>query len=141
MESERHVFRNIGFAIAAGWVVLTFLWGPVLALVQPGPLAASGLLFAFAVGWFVLSYRMRWGGPWDLPAPLAVGLAMSILQPSISDVVAAQKANVRRCEAVQADMLKSHPQRSDGPELFQALGCRPQGFDSVHAPKRRGSDS
>lgn len=141
MGNETHVFRQIGLALATGWIVLTFLWGPVLALVQPGILAVSGLLFAFAVAWSVLSYRMEWNGPWDLPAPLALGLAAGILQPAISDVVTAQKANVRRCEAVQADMLKAHPQRSDGPDLFQALGCRPQGFGSVHAPARRGSGS
>jgi len=42
-------------------------------------------------------------------------------------------ANDRRCFAIQQDMLSAQPRRSDGPELFQALGCRPQGEGSVFA--------
>ena len=45
------------------------------------------------------------------------------------------RANDRRCLAIQRDMLSAHPRRPDGPDLFQSLGCRPQGGDSVYAPK------
>lgn len=45
-------------------------------------------------------------------------------------------ANANRCLAVQRDMLSARPARPDGPDLFQALGCRPQGEGSVYAPPR-----
>jgi hypothetical protein len=49
-------------------------------------------------------------------------------------------ANERRCLAVQRDMLSAQPRRDDGPDLFQALGCRPQGEGSVFAtPTSRAS--
>ena len=43
-------------------------------------------------------------------------------------------SNDRRCEALQTDMLAAKPLRADGPELYQALDCRPQGQGSVYAP-------
>ena len=43
-------------------------------------------------------------------------------------------ANDHRCLAIQHDMLSAHPRRSDSPDLFQALGCRPQGSGGVYAP-------
>lgn len=45
-------------------------------------------------------------------------------------------ANDRRCLAVQRDMLSAVPRREDAPDLFQALGCRPQGDGSVFAKPR-----
>lgn len=44
--------------------------------------------------------------------------------------------NDRRCLAIQRDMLSARPRRSDSPDLFQALGCRPQGEGSVYAPAK-----
>lgn len=45
--------------------------------------------------------------------------------------------NDKRCLAIQRDMLSARPRRSDSPDLFQALGCRPQGEGSVYALPRR----
>jgi len=42
--------------------------------------------------------------------------------------------NEARCLAIQHDMLSAHPRRSDGPDLFQALGCQPSGEGGVAAP-------
>jgi len=49
-------------------------------------------------------------------------------------------ANDNRCLAIQRDMLSSMPLRSDGPDLFQALGCRPQGDGSVYAERDTKDD-
>lgn len=37
------------------------------------------------------------------------------------------RANDQRCMMLQRDMLSAHPRRADGPAVFGALGCRPQG--------------
>ncbi|KQS48251.1 hypothetical protein ASG20_14195 [Sphingomonas sp. Leaf198] len=50
-------------------------------------------------------------------------------------------ANDRRCLAIQRDMLSANPRRDDGPDLFQALGCRPQGEGSVYAPLQKKKES
>lgn len=49
-------------------------------------------------------------------------------------------ANDIRCFAIQRDMLSSMPLRSDDPDLFQALGCRPQGEGSVYAERDTKDD-
>lgn len=44
------------------------------------------------------------------------------------------RANDARCADIQRDMLAAEPKRADGPALFQALGCSPQGEQSVAFP-------
>lgn len=53
---------------------------------------------------------------------------------------AADPENLRRCAAIQLDMLSAKPRRPDGPDLFQALGCHPQGGGSVYAPARKAEN-
>lgn len=36
------------------------------------------------------------------------------------------KTDQRRCAMVEREMMRGQPRRSDLPDLFQALGCRPQ---------------
>lgn len=57
--------------------------------------------------------------------------------PAVQD----EAANDRRCIAIQADMLSSMPLRSDGPDLFQALGCKPKGEGSVYAERDTKEDA
>jgi hypothetical protein len=53
-----------------------------------------------------------------------------------SRAIDASAANDHRCLAIQHDMLSARPRRADSPDLFQALGCRPQGEGSVYALPR-----
>lgn len=76
--------------------------------------------------------------------PITTGIITGLL--ALSGVVVAYlgyqpgaAANERRCAAIQKDMLSATPLRSDGPELFSALGCRPRGEGSVYAPPRKKS--
>lgn len=43
-------------------------------------------------------------------------------------------SNNGRCLAIQKDMLAARPRRTEAPDLFQALGCKPQGGGNVYAP-------
>lgn len=123
----------LAIALGAAWAVLVFLWGPLLSRVRPEALAWSGLVFSFAVAWAILAYKLKWPEVGTYPATIGLGFAAAALQPGISEAVEADKANSLRCEAVQEDMLSAMPRRADGPDLFQALGCRPQGKESVYA--------
>ena len=136
-DMDGRIYSHIAIALGAAWAVLAFMWGPVLTLVQPAPLAISGVLFAIAIAVGIVSHRLNWEGALDMIAPLAMGLACGVLQPAIYDVAVAQSANSRRCEAIQKDMLSARPRRSDSVDLFQALGCRPQGQGNVYAPPVR----
>lgn len=71
-------------------------------------------------------------------AGLTVLALLSFIITAFSVVVdyRQDKANNRRCLVIQRDMLSAQPRRADGPDLFQALGCRAQGEGSVYAPRR-----
>lgn len=74
-------------------------------------------------------------------APLYLGVATVLIALLgsllfITHFRTVDSANKARCLAIQKDMLTSTPLRSDGPDLFQALGCRPQGEGSVYARPR-----
>ncbi len=72
---------------------------------------------------------------------LACGLVLLLASQTWNRVVldheVSERANDRRCLAIQRDMLMAHPRRSDDADLFQALSCRPQGDGSVYAPPKR----
>jgi len=57
--------------------------------------------------------------------------ALALLSYSFGEAGNDAVSNDRRCLAIQRDMLSAHPRKPDGPALFQAFGCRPQGEGSV----------
>jgi hypothetical protein len=76
------------------------------------------------------------------PILLGLGIVACFIIPwyislkAMEDYGISDRANDRRCLAIQRDMLSARPRRADNPDLFQALGCRPQGEGSVYAPPR-----
>ena len=66
---------------------------------------------------------------WSLLSFVAFVFLMNRLDASEAE----SQINDRRCLAIQKDMLSARPRRLDAPDLFQALGCRPQGEGSVYA--------
>jgi hypothetical protein len=56
-------------------------------------------------------------------------LALATIDPG-------ERANARRCEALQGDFLSAYPRRADSREIFQVLGCRPQGDGNAFAQPR-----
>ncbi|WP_176500543.1 hypothetical protein [Sphingomonas sp. HMP9] len=119
-----------GAAIVAG-----FFLNPILARFPPIALMWTALAAAASVIWF---WRLWSGGKllgWlSIVVGTGVGaLAVILFYQAALKVEVDQNANDRRCLAIQHDMLSSTPLRADGPDLFQALGCRPQGEGSVYA--------
>lgn len=121
-------------AITALVAVFAFTTVPVLRFAPPESLSAAGAMLAFGAAGSWVAIRLDW----DLALQIVVGAAllagafyMSLI---VSHATEASKANDRRCIAVQRDMLSARPRRTDGPDLFQALGCRGQGEGSVYIP-------
>ncbi len=101
-----------------------------------GPTERVGLLTATMFGLIIIAeayerYRKRWHyiSAVTVSASLVVGAYLICMYPQIRSGT----ANKARCLAIQKDMLSSMPLRSDDADLFQALGCRPQGGGSVYA--------
>lgn len=102
------------------------------------------LFIAIFAGATVLSIAFEQSRTWStfrkiaLPAAAIVAIATSYV---VFKPLPDEAANDKRCLAIQRDMLSSMPMRSDGPDLFQALGCRPQGEGSVYAERDTKEDT
>lgn len=124
-------------AAALGFALLAFCLQPVLRFVDADRLMGGGAMVAASLTGFVAAYNEKklWGViVWGSSAVALLLLGGWLLATSTTRAGSNAVANDRRCLAIQSDMLSSHPRRSDGPDLFQALGCRPQGEGSVYAP-------
>lgn len=78
----------------------------------------------WAIGFEAMSLLAFMFGAW---------LALATIDPG-------ERANARRCEALQSDFLSASPRRDDSRDIFEALACRPQGNGNVFVrPKLRTS--
>jgi hypothetical protein len=110
--------------------------GPLLEYVSAPELHFLGILVGLIVysGHWASIYR----GDWDAKVMLFVAVVLLVITaviyaPIISSAINDDAANDRRCLVIQRDMLSAKPRRDDGPDVFQALGCRPQGDGIVRA--------
>jgi hypothetical protein len=117
-------------------IVAAFLIQPDVALMSaPERLTLLaviilGLIMMEAAGYLV--------GVWRLVlVAIATALAMGMYTYVVADAQSDKLSNDKRCAAIQRDMLAAQPRRTDGPDLFQALGCRPQGEGSVFSKPTR----
>lgn len=136
--SSLRVVVSLPGAIAAA-TILAFFVQPLVAYMPPwsiGVVIYTSLCYMGAVS--AVAAR-------DRPHAIAQGLQLAAgaiaLIFAFGQASDARNVNDRRCLAIQRDMLSAQPRRDDGPDLFQALGCRPQGEGSVYAtpPKRTGA--
>lgn len=128
-------WRDTAWGMAAALVVISYCAAPFLQYTHPGNLlslgAALGGSLVAIYGLFI--YRGLAGFIFLLVTIAFGSMFVDRLQKTVKPAAISVEANQRRCLAIQKDMLSSSPLRSDGPDLFQALGCRPQGEGSVYA--------
>lgn len=133
--TSRWVARWTGYGIAAA--VLAYFSAGEMAAADPIPLASAGLFLALAI---IVDHHANTTEPsrWTIVMMVASVLLFcggaGIVNYVASQAEQSIHANQARCLAIQRDMLSAHPRRSDSPDLFQALGCRPQGNGGVAAP-------
>lgn len=122
--------------IGIGGVVVAYFASPLLRYVDPATMLFAAMALSIGVVYWhdawsadkVTAKRKIWFGIAAFAASAWAGA------PEIRDAINDVRANDKRCAAVQMDMLSAHPRRADSPDLFQALGCRPQGQGGVSAP-------
>lgn len=149
------LFRRWYQSIIVCAAVLAFAIQPLLRFYAPGSLLNVGICFIIvAVGFAVIRGHVA---ELDKPEgrPHAKGSIANIITATVVAFLVAAvlfisatsqatrdlHANEARCLAIQHDMLSSMPLRSDDPDLFQALGCRPQGGGSVYAERDTKDDA
>lgn len=138
-ETAKAWFR--GSVLAAA--VIAFCTQPLMRYVDPDWYLAGGtLLGASFLGFSVfISDDERWNSVfWGVVGTiLALGgsgfLAVGTYRADMAAI-----ANDQRCLEIQRDMLSANPRLPNGPDVFQALGCRPQGnggVASLQSPRSR----
>jgi hypothetical protein len=137
--SERHGhwvthFWGVGLSL----IIFAFFAQGEIAMANPVILGTIGLCAAFAVlmaHWAGLSPAGK--GRWFSTAAIVCTLAAGgLITTEGWRVDRAIDANRGRCLTIERDILSANPRRSDGADLFQALGCRPQSADPVQFPPK-----
>jgi hypothetical protein len=136
--ATRQALQHAAAPLVGCSVVIGFTVSPLLRFADPTWLAVSGAILAIALiaNYFIAftDFREPW---WTLICWITAGSMIQAVV-ALQHAGSSSRANDRRCLAIQRDMLSARPRRSDDPDLFQALGCRPQGGGSVYAPRSAG---
>jgi hypothetical protein len=139
VRGDRADLKRIGRGLLIAVPLVGFVGQPLLRYASPAYLWVAG--FSLAIGAaIVTAEHTRRSVPWVLFG-LVCGVASFFALAAISDEALTNAYNNDlRCLAIQRDMLSAQPKRADGPDLFQALGCRPQGAGDVYALRGSPAD-
>lgn len=113
-------------ALIVSAVLFAFFTQPAMKFVAIHPTFDGALILGLGVILVRVSYKMGRDMIGILGGILAVGIGAYYLDTAVEAAMRAAAANDRRCWYVEQEMLSPQPQRSDLPDLFTALGCRPQ---------------
>lgn len=116
------------FRGGVAWLALgAFCVQPLLPLVEPIWFLNGGLALGLGCAFFLTSYgndartmRSYWG------SGIITIAGLVILTSVVTKAEARSEANQKRCILIEQDMLSKNPSLANGPDIFQALGCRPQ---------------
>lgn len=133
IEVEPEVIDGLDKSVAVIGIVVAFAATPILRYSDPWSLMSIACWGAIGFG---LSFTVRHiPKPWRWGGIGAGCLALLIMAwqavPFVQSIQVTASANDRRCLAIQRDMLSARRRMSDGPDVFQALGCRPQGTGMI----------
>lgn len=133
-EATREALQHATAPLVGCTVVIGFTVSPLLRFADPTWLAWSGCILAVSlIANYVIAFT-DFKEPWWTIICFVTFAALVQIIVALGYAGEASTANDRRCQAIQTDMLSARPRRADAPDLFQALGCHPQGEGSVHAP-------
>jgi hypothetical protein len=133
MEDSRTVFTTFIVVVSA---VTAYFIGPLLRLTDEGTVASFGVMLGGgAAGWW-LAIHESWSRPWKVVYFLMALVGLVFLTLHVTSALPVYQANLRRCANIQREMLLPQPRRGDLPDIYQALGCHPQGMDDIQFPKQ-----
>jgi hypothetical protein len=110
---------------------LAYFAAPVFAFADSGTLATLGMGLGVGASGAWLAVLQGWGRRWEIPFLVVMVSSLMGLVLLTTDATTHYTTNKKRCVAIQEDMLSIAPRRADGPDLFQALRCQPQGAGEV----------
>lgn len=129
-----HPIASIWGSLALSGVIIAFASQPLFRFANPSTLMGGALVIGLGLCLFHIASAEpnRFARNFNLALCFFLvifgGFFLFMTQEEARD---ASYANDTRCLAIQRDMLSARHRMDDGPEIFQALGCRPQGTDET----------
>lgn len=115
--------------------LLAFCIQPFLPLVDPGAFLLGGIMLGGGLSTLLLEYARPSSRFWVWGAFTSLVLGATIMIFVIERADDLNAANAARCKAIEGDMLSASPKIANGPDVYQALGCRLQTTDNVKMPQ------
>lgn len=138
MDSQHPIERAFFAAVAVIAATFAFFVSPVLRFAPANSLQLAGLGVGVGAAGLWLAMNGDWGKRWQLLYGVPALASMVWMTTIVVGAGETSIANDARCLAIQRDMLSAHRRMADGPNVFQALGCRPQGNGMIRvAPTDR----
>ncbi len=126
--------RAFTTAMAFAAALVAYFAAPLIGYMNASLLATFGFPLAAGVTGSWLTLHFGWNRRWDVVSNLAIVFGFIGLIWQVTAAQSRYNDNLRRCLEIEQDMLSLAPRRSDGPELFQALGCHPQSGADLRFP-------
>lgn len=100
--------------------------------------AAYGAAIAFTMALVVVSvaYTLERDVFGVVVGLIGLFAGLYLLNEVVENAAKQASINDQRCLRIEIEMLSATPRRSDLPEVFAALGCRPQSHHLLQLPKQ-----
>jgi hypothetical protein len=134
LAEEHPVIRTFITSAVVVSATTAFCITPLLRYVDLDSFVFAGFAVGTGAALSWSAMRNGWGRAWEWPAGIVLIVGLLTGTYAVTQAMQAATINDIRCIHVQEDMLMPVPRRADLPELFQALGCRPQGTSDVQFP-------
>jgi hypothetical protein len=125
-------------AFTTGVLVLAVTWAffatPLLRFADAGMLALCGALLGAGAAGAWIAAGMGWGRRWEWPAIAAAIVGVICTGWQLNVASSHYEANLKRCAAIERDMLAASPRRADGPAIFEALHASPRAASNSNSP-------
>ena len=124
--------------LSVGAVGVAYLCGPMLRFVTPDTLLIMCLFSTAGLSFLYSAVDSKFGSQRCVLSICVAGVSLFVagvyLRSALDEAQKGAAAADIRCLAIQRDMLSAHRRMVDGPTVFQALGCRPQGQGMIRVP-------
>lgn len=114
-------------ALIVAALVFAFFTQPALRFLAIYPAFEGSMVLGLGIILVRVSYMLGRDVMGLVMGSAAVIVGAFWLDAAIESAMRTAAANDRRCWYIEREMLSARPRRSDLPDLFTALACRPQG--------------
>jgi hypothetical protein len=124
---EQSTLRVFTGSVAAFSLAFAYFAAPLLPFADASYLMVGGLALAVGASGSWSASQMGWGRRWEWPSMGAGLVGVIMIAWQFNGAIISYEATSQTCLKLEKDMMSASPVRADGPEIFEALRCRPRG--------------